>query len=214
MPLNRFSRTPGGLAVLCLPLVALVEYGGGLCPESWSPILVLTVVRLVQILALGSVIALTPGAGSLTGFSRDHLAKGLRTGAAVSILMGLGAAVLGGILALMGLNPVALVRFTIPHTDLDLVWFFVTGGLIGPVAEEMVFRGIVFPLLRPLGPLASVGINALVFALFHLQAGFLPVVPFVGGVVFATSYLWSGHIATPVMIHCLGNLALFALALV
>ena len=50
------------------------------------------------------------------------------------------------------------------------------------------------------------------FVAMHLPAG-LPVTQVVGGLVFALAYEYSGSLLAPILIHALGNLAIFSLAL-
>jgi membrane protease YdiL (CAAX protease family) len=198
---------------LGLGIAAALEISACWFPENWSGLVVTAWIRTLQVVALSILAAVFPGARRDAGLDPGSLTAGVRTGIAVSVLFGACASIVGTVLYLLGVNPLAWVVFPIRHDGFDLALFFLTGCILSPVAEELVFRSLLFRALRPLGTLPAAGLNALVFALFHHQGQGLPLVPFIGGVVFAVSFERSGHIVTPVIIHCLGNLALFSLAL-
>ncbi|GGE06364.1 hypothetical protein GCM10011571_04380 [Marinithermofilum abyssi] len=89
-------------------------------------------------------------------------------------------------------------------------WISVTGqvlmlGLIGPVAEELVFRGVLFSLLsRRLGKIAAVIITALLFALFHVDVAFLASL-FVLGLLLGGLRAAFGSIWIPILFHVVNN---------
>jgi hypothetical protein len=91
------------------------------------------------------------------------------------------------------------------------VYLVVLGVAVAPVAEEVLFRGILMPLiLRRLGPAPAVLLVALFFALLHFNVfAFVPL--FVIGIGFGLSYLMSGDLRVPVMMHALFNAVSFAL---
>jgi hypothetical protein len=57
----------------------------------------------------------------------------------------------------------------------------------------------------------TIFISTALFAAFHLQT--VPVTQIVGGLVFAVAYHTSNSLVTPIVIHMLGNLAIFGLSL-
>ena len=88
---------------------------------------------------------------------------------------------------------------------------FLVGGFIGPVAEEMLFRGLVYNYLRRWGFWAALALSTLVFTVPHAGASGVPMPQIVGGLVFATAYEIEKNLLAPITIHVLGNLALFGL---
>jgi hypothetical protein len=92
------------------------------------------------------------------------------------------------------------------------VLFFVVGGLIAPVAEEIFFRGIVYGFLRRWGFAVALIGSTLLFAWVHPGAG-VPITQIIGGLVFAAAYEIEGNLAVPITIHVLGNTAIFGLSL-
>jgi membrane protease YdiL (CAAX protease family) len=83
-------------------------------------------------------------------------------------------------------------------------------GLVGPVAEEVFFRGFAYRVLRErLGTTAGLLLSALLFALVHMNpVGLVPI--FVMGLVLAWLYQRTGSLAASIGLHCANNLlALF-----
>jgi membrane protease YdiL (CAAX protease family) len=86
------------------------------------------------------------------------------------------------------------------------IFFVFVVAILGPLAEESLFRGFLVPRLAAMwGSLASMVVSALIFALFHpYHVVFLPVV-FVYGFVFAWARLRTGSIAVPFVLHLAVN---------
>jgi uncharacterized protein len=87
------------------------------------------------------------------------------------------------------------------------------GGLIIPLAEEMLFRGIGFTALRRYGLLTGVLGSALIFALAHGFSVVL-VAAFVIGVVNALMMERSGSLWPGVVAHATNNTVLFVIVAV
>lgn len=79
-------------------------------------------------------------------------------------------------------------------------------SLIGPLGEEVFFRGV---LQRKLGdwglsPVKSIWVAAILFSLIHFQFfGFFP--RLLLGALFGYLYLWSGNLRLPVLAHVVNN---------
>ena len=94
------------------------------------------------------------------------------------------------------------------------IWLFLfIGGVISPITEEIVFRGVLYGYLRRWGMLAAIIGSTLVFVLAHSIQGTFPLVQTVGGVVFAVAYERERNLLVPIVIHILGNLAIFAVTI-
>lgn len=77
--------------------------------------------------------------------------------------------------------------------------------LIAPVAEELLFRGLLLPLIaRKLGVLGAVLGVSFIFAAMHL---FIPaLVPlFFISIAFSLAYVYTGSLATPIAFHSIFN---------
>lgn len=92
-------------------------------------------------------------------------------------------------------------------TTTDLPLLLVAVGVIGPVFEEFLLRGLLFGSLRHIvDEHASVAITAGVFALMHLQYS-LPIMMLIlpMGVVLGYARSRSGSIWAPVLMHVVNN---------
>jgi len=95
-----------------------------------------------------------------------------------------------------------------------------------PIAEEVLFRGLVFRLLlEHLAVWSALAVSALLFALIHLPYWWLSGAAspaglvislgsiFAYGVFFALLYRWSGSLYAPLISHMLNNLVTSSLGL-
>lgn len=85
-------------------------------------------------------------------------------------------------------------------------------AMLVPLAEEMLFRGIVFSRLSArTGLLQGALLSAALFGVYHgnLAQGIYGAVM---GFVFAWSYSWTGHFAVPYLMHAVINALLFSLS--
>jgi uncharacterized protein len=80
--------------------------------------------------------------------------------------------------------------------------------LLGPVAEELAFRGLLLPALCGwLKPAGAVALTAVLFASMHWYYGaMLPLVVF-GGIVLGWARIASGGVRAPIVLHMLVNAA-------
>ena len=113
--------------------------------------------------------------------------------------------------------------YTVPSSDPTADFIKTLGGsalflmaalaMIGPVMEEIIFRGFLFNLLRSslsskfsatFTTLVAVLGSAFVFGVMHMN---LPALPFymVLGAVYAEAYRRSGSLVVPVIAHVLNN---------
>jgi membrane protease YdiL (CAAX protease family) len=93
----------------------------------------------------------------------------------------------------------------------DGIYLGVFDVVIAPVAEEFIFRGVLFPFVKQLGhpKLAWVGVS-LLFALIHGSVViFIPL--FVLALVLTWLYEKTGSLLAPIVVHSLFNAANLAL---
>lgn len=77
--------------------------------------------------------------------------------------------------------------------------------LLAPVAEEILFRGMLMPVLsRGMGPVYAVIASSLLFACMHM---FIPaLVPlFLVAVAFSLAYIYTGSLTTAIVFHSIFN---------
>jgi len=86
-------------------------------------------------------------------------------------------------------------------------------GILVPFGEEVLFRGIVFPVLRARfgNTAAAVLVSALIFGAFHLYPLQI-VVGFFLGLPLAGLRHWSGSLLPPIALHMTHNLGVVLLA--
>lgn len=176
------------------------------------PLVVIGLARLVQIGAIICLILVLEGGLHAIGFAPNTWLTGIKKGAYWS----LGFAVASGLgmtaLYWAGHNPIAMLRFRLPSGMLEQILFFVVGGLIAPLAEEICFRGVLYTYFRRWGILLALVASTAIFVALHAVKG-IPFTQIAGGIVFAIAYETSGNLMVAVVIHMLGNLAIFSLSL-
>ena len=176
------------------------------------PLFWLGVLRVIQTGAIVWIVVKRESGLAIIGWSPGTWPEGLKKGVVWS--MGFGLAAGGAMLAMYytGHNPLLLVRSPLPSTKPELAMFFLVGGFIAPVAEELCFRGILYTYFRRWGMVLALCASTVIFVLLHAPHG-LPVTQVVGGIVFAVAYEISRNLMVPITIHALGNLAIFSLSL-
>jgi len=136
-------------------------------------------------------------------------------GFVVGILLFVGIGFLGNVLTQL-LGTPAPQSFAIAVKMVDYKWEFalltILGGVIAPIKEEMLFRGLMYPPLRQaLGKGKGMLLTGLFFATLHFDiVRFLPL--FIGGVVLAWLYERSSSIWPTIVAHGTWNI-LMAVAL-
>ncbi len=117
------------------------------------------------------------------------------------------------ILGLTGKNPLLAIRFTLPEAQSTRILFFLVGGLISPVAEELFFRAYLYTYLRKFGVITALVISTAAFSLCHYKGNHLPFIQMAGGILFGLVYEKSRDVITPITVHVLGNMSIFTLNL-
>jgi membrane protease YdiL (CAAX protease family) len=86
---------------------------------------------------------------------------------------------------------------------------FLSGVIIAPIAEEIVFRGYLYKAFRDrFRPSYAIVLSAALFSAIHLEL--LAAVPlFVIGVVLAYVYEKTGNLMAPITLHVLNNAVAF-----
>ncbi len=196
---------------LCLAAVLAVELGTRVVTA--HPMLILGGARLLEILLI-VLIVVTWGKGlSSIGLARSEMVSGLKKGLIWSAGFGAITSIACVGLFAASINPLTFIRAQIPTHTSDLILFFIVGGILGPVAEELFFRGILYGFLRRWGVIVALVFSTLIFVLCHPINSGIPVTRLLGGILFAVAYELSGSLIVPITIHALGNLAIFTLSL-
>lgn len=171
--------------------------------------------RVVQTLAVIGVVLYFQKSLESIGLSGGGLVQGLTRGA-------LWAGATGGVtlfffflLHISGVNPLKLFRAPLPDETWKTLCYFVTGGLVAPVAEEVFFRGVLYRFLRVRGFAFALVLSTAIFASFHVlfSGQRFPVTQIAGGLLFAWSMEKEKTLWVPIIIHATGNIAIFTLSL-
>jgi len=176
-----------------------------------SPLSALGIIRCLEALLLVFIAGRFEEKPNAIGLSRSKMLPGFVRGLIWSVCFGIAAGVLFLVLFAAGINPLKLVNTPLPSAPGQIFIFFLVGGVIGPVWEEIFFRGIIFGFFRRWGVYAAILISTALFVLPHYDGHHLPLTQIVGGIVFAVAYEKEKSLIVPVTIHCLGNMAIFSL---
>jgi membrane protease YdiL (CAAX protease family) len=164
--------------------------------------------RVAEIFFLLALIKFREKRFSIIGLASTTVYKGFKRGLIWSISFGAGAAIVLFIIYL------ALFGMRLPTESSRLIAFLLAGLLVGPIAEEIFFRGILYGFFRRWGIPFAVILSTLLFVLPHAPSSgpAIPVTQLIGGILFAVSYEIEKNLLVPITIHSLGNLAIFTLA--
>lgn len=198
---------------LILTIVVIIGLEAAAAFASGPWLVKIGLLRIIESIAIIGIARMFYPKAGLPGLIPPDFARGIKKGLIWSACFALGAAAVAAILLIAGYDPVKILNISLPAKTGRILLFFLAGGIIGPVAEELFFRGVIFAALRPWGAVAAVSGSSVIFLLAHLSNGGIAVTQAVGGLVFAFAYEMEKNIIVPVVIHVLGNLALFATGL-
>ena len=201
---------------LCLAAVLAVELGTMVvtAKSGYHPMLILGGARLFEILLIILIVSAWGKGLPSIGLARSEMLSGLKKGLLWSAGFGAVTSIVCVGLFAASINPLTFIRAQLPAQTSDLILFFIVGGILGPVAEELFFRGILYGFLRRWGVIVALVISTLIFVLCHPIHQGIPITRLLGGILFAIAYETSGSLMVPITIHCLGNLAIFSLSLI
>jgi hypothetical protein len=182
-----------------------------LAGQTVSPLLALGITRCIEAVLLVFIANRFEKDPNAIGLSKSKLYPGLKRGLAWSAGFGIAAGILFAVLLAAGINPLKLVHTPLPSAPRQIILFYLVGGVIGPVWEEIFFRGFIFGFFRRWGLYRAILISTALFVLPHYDGSHLPLTQIVGGIVFAIAYEKEKSLIVPVTIHCLGNIAIFSL---
>ena len=177
------------------------------------PLAALGFVRCLESILLVAIVWWLDKSTGGIGLSRPKMLTGFMRGLIWSACFGIAAGILFMILIAIGVNALEYLHSAKPLSWQHIVVFLIVGGVIGPIAEEIFFRGILYGFLRQWGAVIAIIFSTLIFVFTHPTGGSIPVTQIVGGIVFAIAYEKEQNIIVPITIHCLGNLAIFSLTI-
>jgi membrane protease YdiL (CAAX protease family) len=176
-----------------------------------DPLVGVGLARLVDIAWMGMIISRCPRGWSQTGLATAGWSSGLIKGLVWSAGFGILAVIGCALLHLAGFDPLRIIRPGPPALSPQPTLLFLVGGFIAPIAEEIYFRGLMYGYCRRWGFLPALFLSTLVFTLLHGSAPGAPIPQLVGGIVFTTAYEIEKSLLVPILIHILGNTAIFSI---
>jgi len=185
-----------------------------------SPLMKTGTARCLEIVLILSIFKWFNNGWDAIGLSSGYIASGFKKGIIWSAGFGIIAAMMGAMLFLSGIDPFKLLQGRLPDSKMNIVLFYIIGGVIAPVAEEIFFRGIVYGFIKEVlwkkinkwAIPAAVVISTYLFVTAHQTSAGIPLPQLVGGIVFCVSYELEKSLMTPIVIHSLGNMALFTIS--
>jgi len=177
------------------------------------PMIILGGARLLEIgLIILCVLIWGKGFPSI-GLTQSTIVPGLRKG----LMWSAGFAVVTFfafvVLFVAGIDPLTLIYVRLPAKHGEIALFFLVGGMVAPLAEEIFFRGMLYGFLRRWGVVVALVVSTLMFVLAHPIFPGTPLPQVIGGIVFAVAYEIEGSLMVPITIHVLGNIAIFTLSM-
>jgi len=199
--------------LISVVVVAVIEAAVGIAASTgaYSSTPLLGAARLLEaVLIVLIVLNREKGLASI-GFALSGMFSGLKRGLVWSAGFGIIVLLVSAALFAAGINPLTLIHTRLPAGRNEIILFFLIGGMISPVAEEIFFRGIIYRFFRRWGVFAAVAISTLAFVLAHPAGSGFPLPQITGGILFAMAYEKEGNLMVPITIHILGNMAIFSL---
>jgi membrane protease YdiL (CAAX protease family) len=197
-------------------VIAAVEIVVGLLinQDLLAPLTALGLARLAEIILLLFLINIREKNLSPIGLASTGAFQGIKKGFIWAVFFGAAAGLALLIIYLLGINVLKLFQMQLPADGYKLIVFFLVGAFIAPVAEEIFFRGILYGFFRRWGMLTALVLSTLFFVLSHSFRHTIPVTQMIGGILFAVAYEMEKNLLVPIIIHVMGNLAIFTLALI
>ena len=199
----------------CIAAILIIETGFRLAMsgKTGSPLPALGIVRCLESILLLVIAWRLEESTAAIGLDRPKILIGFMRGLIWSACFGVAAAILFVLLMAGGVNALEFLHGAKPSSWQQIVVFLLVGGVLGPIAEEIFFRGIIYGFLRQWGAVIAIVFSTLIFVFTHPLGGGIPVTQLVGGIVFAVAYEKEKNLMVPITIHCLGNLTIFSLSI-
>jgi membrane protease YdiL (CAAX protease family) len=174
---------------------------------------ILGVARALQVSLIILYLATWGQGVSCIGLAPSKMIAGFRKGMIWSVGFGIAVLLAFALLYMAGINTLALIHTRLPKEPGTIALFFLIGGMVAPIAEEVFFRGILYGFFRRWGVPVALLLSTLLFVLAHPISHQVFVPQVAGGILFAIAYEIEGSLLVPITIHTLGNIAIFTLSL-
>ena len=179
-----------------------------------APLVGLGAARLVQICLMLMFIRHWERKLDSIGIVPSNVSRGLKKGVIWSLCFGVAVSLAFIIFFFCGINVLKFFQTPMPFSHKDIFLFFSVGAVIGPIAEEIFFRGIIYGFFRQWGFTIALMVSTILFVFPHLVGSSIPLTQVIGGLLFAVAYEIEKNLIVPIVLHSLGNLAIFSLSFV
>jgi membrane protease YdiL (CAAX protease family) len=180
----------------------------------YSPTVILGVARLLEIILIILVVQNWEKGTSSIGLERFKILYGIRRGLIWSACFGGIVFLVSLFLLSLGINPSKFIKTDLPSSHIEIFILFLVAGIVGPVAEEFFFRGILFGFFRQWGFGIAFVLSVILFTIAHPGFPKLSFSQIIGGMVFAIAYEVEKNLMVPIIVHVLGNVAILAMPLI
>lgn len=206
------------IKTLCISLatIAFIEVAIKIIVSGsyFNTMMILGTARLLETVLIVLIVLIWGKGMSSIGLAPSTIVRGIKKGLIWSAAFGLVTFFAFIALFLFDINPLRLIHTHLPGKTSEIILFFLIGGIVGPIAEEVFFRGMLYGFFRRWGILMALILTTLIFVLAHPVFPGIPATQIVGGLIFAVAYEVEGSLMVPVTIHILGNMAIFSLSLI
>jgi membrane protease YdiL (CAAX protease family) len=201
-------------AAIAAIIVVELLVGAAVSRDLLHPFLILGIARIIETILI-IVIAMRIGKGVTSiGLNPSEMTEGFKRGLIWSVGFGVIAGISFVVLSLFGFNPLDMIQVQLPAGIGVVMMYVIISVFIGPAAEEVFFRGIIYGFFRRWGIIAALIASSLLFILAHSVIRGFPIPQVVGGIVFALAYEIEGSLMVPITIHILGNMAMLIVSLI
>jgi membrane protease YdiL (CAAX protease family) len=203
---------------LCAAIGAVIVVelliGAAISRDLFHPFLILGIARIIETALIITIVVRIGNGISSIGLNPSEMTVGFKRGLIWSVGFGIVAGIAFVIVSLFGFNPLDMIQVQLPAGIDVVVMYVLISVVIGPIAEEVFFRGIIYGFFRRWGIIAALVASSLLFILAHSALRGVPITQVVGGIVFAIAYEIEGSLVVPITIHILGNMAMLIVSLI
>lgn len=126
----------------------------------------------------------------------------------IFILIGISVSLIYNI-TMFNVNSIIKITDSYKISNIPILIQILSSGLIGPILEELVFRGIVYNKLKKINKtMNSIIISSIIFSLFHFSSILNLIYSFMMSFLFIYAYEKSRSIIGSIVLHCSANITI------
>ena len=135
----------------------------------YPSLIFLGVVRFFETVQMILIVIIWGKGIASIGLASSKMIPGFKKGLIWSVAIGLSTTLAYGLLFGAGIHPMTFIRVHMPENQSDIILLFFIGGVIGPIAEEVFFRAILYGFFRKWGLWMALVLSTLIFVAVHLD---------------------------------------------